>query len=83
MSKKSEAKSTIASKPAWPAVGVLLGAIGLILCLVPDANNLACLLGIEAAVLGGLGLVHKTGGKMAPTAVVLGVLSIILALGLR
>ena len=83
MSKKSEAKSTIASKPAWPAVGVLLGAIGLIFCLVPDANNFACFLGVEAAVLGGLGLTRKTSSKTALAALILGALSIVISLGLR
>lgn len=83
MTEKTKTKSTAASKPVWPVVGVLLGAIGLILCLVPDANNFACFLGVEAAVLGGLGLTRKTSSKTALTALILGALSIIISLGLR
>ena len=69
-------------------VGVVFGALGLVLSFIPIVNNLAAILGLVGAVLGVIAIVgtfrgKKHGKALAIVAVVLSVLAIIITLAMQ
>lgn len=82
MANQTVAKSTGTGKSTLAIVGIVLGAVALVLSFIPIINNIAFFIGIAAAILGIIGLVKKMGGKAA-VALVLGVLSVVITLALQ
>lgn len=63
--------------------GFVLGIIGICTSFIPAVNNASFVLGILAVVFGGIGLVKKLGKGKSVTALVLGILSIVITLSLQ
>ncbi len=63
--------------------GFVLGIIGVCTSFIPVVNNAAFVLGVLALVFGGVGLAKRLGKGKSVTALVLGVLSIVITFSLQ
>lgn len=63
--------------------GLVVGIIGICTSFIPIVNNASFVLGILAVVFGGIGLYKKLGKGKAVSALVLGILSVVITLSLQ